>query len=153
MNTFLPFESFARSAASLDYRRLGKQRVEGLQLLHGLLGKRCEYGVIVPFTGTGHVHHPASKMWREFEPALAKYVRTVCRHWVTAYRFSDTIDAQVAFLVPGVAWDSDVPMPPWLGDPAFHASHRSNLVRKDPAFYARMLRFAEGPELEYIWPV
>jgi hypothetical protein len=32
MQTFLPYPDFARSAACLDYRRLGKQRVECLQI-------------------------------------------------------------------------------------------------------------------------
>ena len=34
MQTFLPTSNFAESAKYLDYRRLGKQRVEVLQLLN-----------------------------------------------------------------------------------------------------------------------
>ena len=42
-------------------------------------------------------------------------------------------------------------MPRWLGDEAFHLSHRSNLVRKDPEFYR--LRFGDVPDdLPYVWP-
>lgn len=33
MQTFLPYEDYEESAKSLDYRRLGKQRVETYQLL------------------------------------------------------------------------------------------------------------------------
>ncbi|MGX1122677.1 hypothetical protein RKD37_008040 [Streptomyces ambofaciens] len=42
-------------------------------------------------------------------------------------------------------------LPPWLGDEAFHRSHRSALVRKDPAVYAGL--FPGVPDdLPYVWP-
>lgn len=42
-------------------------------------------------------------------------------------------------------------MPPWLGDPAFHTAHRSNLIRKWPDFYRG--RFPDVPDnLPYVWP-
>lgn len=34
MQTFLPYPGFAANAAVLDDRRLGKQRVEALELMH-----------------------------------------------------------------------------------------------------------------------
>ena len=34
MQTFLPYPSFEETASILDYRRLGKQRVEGFQILN-----------------------------------------------------------------------------------------------------------------------
>ena len=33
MQTFLPYSSFTESAKILDWRRLGKQRVEGMQII------------------------------------------------------------------------------------------------------------------------
>lgn len=36
MQTFLPYKSFEQSAACLDNKRLGKQRVEVLQILKAL---------------------------------------------------------------------------------------------------------------------
>jgi hypothetical protein len=42
-------------------------------------------------------------------------------------------------------------LPPWLGDPDFHLSHQSALVRKDPDFYGPL--FPGVPDdLEYVWP-
>lgn len=41
---------------------------------------------------------------------------------------------------------------PWLGDPAFHASHRSNLLRKNAEHYGAF-GWTESPDLEYVWPV
>lgn len=40
MQTFLPYEDFTESARVLDYKRLGKQRVEGLQLIQIILRKK-----------------------------------------------------------------------------------------------------------------
>lgn len=52
MQTFLPYPDFAESAHVLDRSRLGKQRVETIQVQRGL---------VVP--GYGWRHHPAVKMW------------------------------------------------------------------------------------------
>ncbi len=42
-------------------------------------------------------------------------------------------------------------LPPWLGDDAFHRSHQSALVRKDPDTYGA--RFPGVPDdLPYVWP-
>ena len=52
MQTFLPYADMRRSAQVLDPRRLGKQRVECLQVLRG-----------PTVEGYGWRHHPAVRMW------------------------------------------------------------------------------------------
>jgi hypothetical protein len=43
-------------------------------------------------------------------------------------------------------------VPPWLGDPDVHRSHRSALLRKDPDHYRAL--FTDVPDdLAYVWPV
>jgi hypothetical protein len=134
MNTFLPYPDFERSAACLDRQRLGKQRVECLQVLNALLGSG------------GWRHHPAVKMWRGFEPALAAYGVAVCDEWLRrGYR--DTCKAKIRALVEP---DASV-LPPWFGDPHFHASHRSNLLRKFPEHYSQF-GWTETNDLPYVWP-
>ena len=59
MQTFLPMPSPADSAHALDRRRLGKQRVETLQILRAL----C-----LPDYGWGT--HPAVLMWSGHVPCL-----------------------------------------------------------------------------------
>ncbi|MFF9624997.1 MSMEG_6728 family protein [Streptomyces griseosporeus] len=149
MQTFLPHPDFRRSAQDLDRRRLGKQRVEALQVLRGLT---------VP--GYGWRRHPAVRMWTGYEEALVRYGLEVCRVW----RELGHQDSCAASLVAGFAAHQpghpirEQPelaeageLPPWLGDPAFHRSHRSALVRKDPDLYAA--RFPGVPDdLPYIWP-
>ena len=63
MQTFLPDPDFERTARILDDRRLGKQRVEVLQILNAMHR-----------TSGGWVNHPATRMWRGFEPALVAYL-------------------------------------------------------------------------------
>lgn len=141
MQTFLPHASFAASAAVLDPRRLGKQRVEALQVLRA---------ITVP--DYGWRHHPAAKMWRGYVPALTAYSLAVTGAWIEA-GFADTVRPQLLVFAPevdGVA-QSALELPPWIGDEAVHRSHRSNLVRKDPEFYGPL--FPEvPPDLPYVWP-
>ena len=42
--------------------------------------------------------------------------------------------------------------PKWLGNEAFHASHRSNLLRKDSIHYGQF-GWTEPHNLPYVWPV
>lgn len=42
--------------------------------------------------------------------------------------------------------------PNWLGNEEFHASHRSNLLTKDFAFYSRY-KWTEKLGMPYIWPI
>lgn len=44
-------------------------------------------------------------------------------------------------------------MPAWYGDPAFHLSQRSHLIRVDPVHYARRLPLTTPLHLPVIWPV
>src|ERR671912_250107 len=141
MQTFLPYPSFARSAESLDPARLGKQRVETLQLLRA--------NTIPTY---GWRHHPAAKMWAGYLPALVSYGLAMTDAW-TAMGRPDTVRPQLLEFAPevdGVAQE-ELELPRWLGDDAFHLSHRSNLVRKDPEHYGPI--FGDVPDdLPYIWP-
>jgi hypothetical protein len=149
MQTFLPHPDFHHSALLLDRRRLGKQRVEALQVLRGLT---------VP--GYGWRRHPAVRMWVGYEEALVRYGLEICRVW----RDQGHQDSCAASLVAGFAQHSPGSpvrdqaalaaageLPPWLGDDAFHRSHQSALVRKDPDHYAARFPGVPG-DLPYLWP-
>lgn len=142
MQTFLPEPSFEHSAAALDYRRLGKQRVEVKQLLLALSFNVGPHKA----RSSSWANHPAAKMWRGYETALCEYGITICEEW-RSRGYQDTLLDQ--FLnVPS----AELKMPPWLGDPAFHVSHQSNLIRKDPGYYSHYWPTVP-PTLEYVWPV
>jgi hypothetical protein len=148
VQTFLPYADFERSARALDLRRLGKQRVEAIQVVRGLT---------VP--GYGWRHHPAVKMWRRHLEALGRYGLTCADVWVELGH-SDTTAATIAadLATAGVTTIRSQPelqaagaLPRWLGDEDFHLSHRSSLLRKDPDFY-RPLFPGVPDDLPYVWP-
>lgn len=132
MQTFLPSPSFEQSAKALDRQRLGKQRLEAYQILKTLQGH-----------SDGWAHHPAVKMWRGYEDALAQYYNAIVAEWLKrGYRNN----------MPYPLPHSPSPeMPPWLGDPSFHLSHQSNLVRKLPSHYAQLFPTVTAT-LPYVWP-
>lgn len=140
MQTFLPYEGFARSARVLDMKRLGKQRVECLQILNVYAGVRAGWG-----------NHPITRMWRGHEQWLLLYGIKVCDEWIER-GYNDTCRGKMLALRDRLPGDRTQGRPPWLGDEAFHLSHRSNLVRKDPGRYGAL--FPGVPDdLPYIWPV
>jgi hypothetical protein len=149
MQTFLPYAEFDRTAEVLDERRLGKQRVEVLQILRALTRERY-----------GWKNHPAVLMWEGYEEALGAYGLAVCRAWTERGR-ADTCDAKIraelADLGIGEPRGQQVlaeagGLPPWLGDEELHRSHRAALLRKEPEWYGS--RFADAPEdPDYVWPV
>lgn len=135
MQTFLPYNDFRDSARVLDRQRLGKQRVETLQLLRALAGET-----------KGWVNHPAAKMWRGYENALAIYGAAMCDEW-TRRGYKDSCREKILAYRD---YTTAVVVPPWLGREDFHASHRSNLLRKDAKYYGQF-GWVESDDLPYVW--
>lgn len=135
VNTFVPYDDPAECARVLDRQRLGKQRVEVLQLLRALFGHT-----------KGWYNHPAARMWRGYEGALANYGVVICREWVRR-GYKDTCVGKITLMI-----EPDTHWPPWWGDLLVHRSHRSNLIRKDPGHYQAF--WPDVPsDLPYVWPV
>jgi len=133
MQTFLPYRDFRKSAQCLDYRRLGKQRVEAKQIYTIVSGEK---------TTGGWINHPAVVMWHGFPNLLAYYYNEMVDEWIgRGYNNS----MKYIHVPPSV----DEPL--WLGDNKFHDSHKSNLLRKEPTFYAQYNWNVE-PSLPYVWP-
>jgi len=137
MQTFLPHASFTRSAQSLDRQRLGKQRVETLQIMKALNDPSY-----------GWQNHPAVKMWRGHRGALMMYQEAICNEW-TARGYKDTCLEKTRELIQDVP-TSEWLSPDWLGNYELHESHRSNLTRKLPEWYGEL--WNESPDLPYVWP-
>ena len=155
VQTFLPYADFERSARALDQKRLGKQRVETIQVVRALT--RSEYG---------WKNHPAVLMWEGFEEALGRYGFACCSAW-TDLGFGDTCALTIGadLRAAGITTVRTQPelaaadaLPPWLGDETLHLSHQSALVRKDREHYSTM--FPDVPDdpddpddMAYVWPV
>jgi len=130
VQTFLPYPSFSATARVLDYRRLGKQRVEAYQIIRTLSG-----------LSSGWKHHPAVRMWLGYTDSLVEYYNTIVDEWVRrGYR--NTMQKLS---------HSNCTPPPWLGNTDFHKSHQSNLIRKNRTHYSPL--FPGVPDnLPYVWP-
>ena len=125
--------------------RLGKQRIEGKQILQILWhikkgsfyknknGKRIK---------RGWINHPAVLMWLGYENALRLYVNICIELWIKK-GFNNNMKL--------LKIKENVIYPEWLGNEEFHASHRSNLLRKNFIFYSQY-NWKESNNLSYIWP-
>ena len=145
----MPLPSLADSATVLDPKRLGKQRVEALQVFRALT---------VP--GYGWRHHPTARMWIGYAEALVRYGLEVCAVWQEGGRR----DTCAATLVSELAAHFGVQQPrsqaalamagellPWMGMTVFHVSHQSARVRKNPSWYRRYFPDV-ADNLPCVWP-
>ena len=141
MQTFVPEISFANSVRVLDRQRLGKQRVETLQIMKALAG-----------LSKGWVNHPATRMWRGYEAALLNYQKATCDEWRNrGYKDTCLFKTTAVYLEHFNHYDR-VEMPHWVGDNRVHDSHKSALVFKDPVWYNQFYPDVVG-EYNYYWPV
>lgn len=140
MQTFLPYKDFEASAYVLDRLRLGKQRLEVLQILRALAGE-----------SRGWRNHPAARMWSGWEHLLIDYGLAVCTEW-RGRGYADSCARKIAEFDLQFHAQRDGRAPWWLGDEAFHLSHRSNLVRKKPDWYGPVWPRVPN-NLPYVWPV
>lgn len=142
LQTFLPYSNFRQSAECLDNRRLGKQRIEAMQILKALID-----------SSYGWQNHPAVRMWRGYEYSLVRYGLTICHFWMDR-GFKDTCEGKIYDISLKLRERENLVTsnPPWLGREDFHLSHRSNLLRKYPEHYR--IHFPDVPDnLPYVWPV
>jgi hypothetical protein len=147
MQTFMCYFSHAKTAADLDQARLGKQRVEVVQILKALRGETEAYA-----------NHPAVKMWKGYEPALLLYGLVICHEWRVKRGHEDKVWYQLEEMSPSY-WDKNKPQdnrkyqaPPWARDTWVLRSHRSNLIRKARHVYGD--KYPGTPEaMPYLWPV
>jgi len=130
MQVFLPYADFSESARVLDWRRLGKQRVEARQILDAIE------------KGTRWRHHPIVKMWQPWTDAIRLYFNAVSMEWVSrGYNHNMGFYKVDAFRTE---------LPCWLGREDIHRAYQSNLVRKNPDHYRTY--FPDVPDdLPYVW--
>lgn len=132
MQTFLPYDSFYLSAKCLDYKRLGKQRIEANQILAIINNKQ-----------KGYNKHPAANMWLGFSDALKLYFNVISTEWVLrGYRHN------IGFYE--INNIDDIEFPGWFGYPKFHISHQSNLLRKNKTWYSQFFNIRD--DIPYFWP-
>jgi len=146
MQTFLPYNSFSESARVLDSKRLGKQRVECLQIAKALLLGNSDWK-----------NHPAVKQWAGYERALYSYSYHICWEWQTR-GYKDTCLDKIGSLMQMTGILERELIYPWWNDwGKYHSNHRSILLGKDYNWYSQF-HWEEKPANQedgswpYIWP-
>lgn len=142
MQTFLISSSFIETAKILDYRRLGKERVETYQLLLAIKDENY-----------GWQNHPAKKMWEESPISLAEYGIIICEEWIKRGYVDNTLP-KIKNLYHYFLDKTESYLPNWFyssGERLFK-SHRKALLYKDYNYYKQFFP-NETPELNYYWPV
>ena len=155
MQTFLPWPTFKHSAEVLDYRRLGKQRIEALDIYFlvqykvnpGYFDLHKEIGISeksAQLMIKRYLNHPAILMWVGYADHLAKYYNVIRGEWMYRGYVNNmpSIEVETTNLFK---------RPNWLGG-KIHSTHRSNLLRKDPKFYSQY-GWKVPDNLPYYWPV
>lgn len=139
MQTFLPSTSFTRSAQCLDRQRLGKQRVEVLQILKALSGK-----------SKGWIKHPAVLMWRGHEDWLISYGLAICHEWKQR-GYKDSCMEKIS--IYAYLFMNNTSCPSWLLDNnnPLCSSHRAALLAKNYQWYSKF-NWKEQPKIDYYWP-
>lgn len=127
MQTFLPFTDLTMSVQCLDYKRLGKQRVEALQIINSLANPNY-----------GYKHHPVKLLWANHVDALKYYCNLCIQEWeLRGYHNTMEYYALPEF----------VELP--IFEPMLYVSHQSNLLRKDRPYYCK---YFDGPsDIDYVW--
>lgn len=148
MQTFVPFESYKRCARVLDNKRLGKQRIECVQILNTLSG-----------LSAGWANHPAVKMWAGHENALAIYTEWICTEWISRGYVDNQLE-RVRELRHSIGWPSKSSLRPvWWGTEV-HDSHKAQLLRKNYDHYLQSICRGDEEMADklmekhegYIWP-
>jgi len=139
MQTFLPYPSFQASAECLDSQRLGKQRSESIQIFLALQYPRTY----------GYANHTAVRMWKGYEAALLAYNLEICKEF-RRRGYNDLVYLETKVRLTKLNQPL-AQLPHWIGDEAFHSSHRAALLFKNYDFYSRY-GWKEVPSLNYVWP-
>lgn len=141
MNTFITDHNIVKSAKNLDNRRLGKQRVEAIQIANCLLVKESRWK-----------NHPAVKMWKGYEKYLVQtYLFEILWEW--SHRGFKNLKCLEHFenlyynFSKNLVWEK----PYWLTN-EFIEAHRSNLIKKNSEYYKPLFPNTKE-DLGYIWPL
>lgn len=133
--TFLVMADFKLNAQLLDMSRIGKQRIEGRQILNIILGLS---------RSQSWSRHPIVQAWRPYPTALKYYINCIIEEFIRRGGRNNL----PLFELPAL-----ILMPWWTQWERVHQSHRAMLMRKAPHYYGD--KFSVDPEYMahgYIWP-
>jgi Pyrimidine dimer DNA glycosylase len=141
MQTFLPYPSKRESLDALDNKRLNKQILETYQILNILTGNSK--------SGAWR-NHPAVLMWVGAESELYRYGMTAIvlaeMRGIKTDKNRENMDRLVKSR-NSLNWEDGTPK--WAKSPSVikrvNATHKANLYRKDPIYYAEFASSVTDP--------
>lgn len=145
MQTFLPYPDFIKTAKVLDYRRLGKQRLEARDCLSILTQEKLNITENqFYYINKKYKNHPVVKLWRGYEESLKFYINCIIEEWINRGYKNSQVFYDIDF--------NNLTYPHWLGNEKFHSSHKSSLLYKNYSWYSQF-GWSENPEINYYWDV
>ncbi len=140
MQTFLPHSTFRQCAQALDNKRLNKQILEGYQILNVNSG--------MSKTG-GWRNHPAVLMWRGHEGSLLNYIYEMIQEAKLRGINTSGNENNISSLVNKIGSSWNYEPPKWMLDDVklmrVMTTHKFNLFRKDPLYYAEYQSSMSSP--------
>jgi hypothetical protein len=133
MMTFLVHGDFIINAQLLENLRLGKQRIESVQIINAIANGKG-----------GWKNHPIVKAWKNHVQALKYYTNCIINEWVRRGHKNT---------IPLYELDEKFEFPWWASWERLHQSHRAMLLRKNPFYYKDTFEVIEEyNNFGYIWP-
>lgn len=156
MMTFRPYADHRKSARVLDNKRLGKQRVECLQIMGAMLAHTTGE------TGGGWINHPIVRMWAglpnpyvdnlsgfPYLVDLLDYYDAIVEEW-KARGFKHQMEYRVLpfrALAVNPVYPAIITQTPLPWSPEKEKQHKLILLRKDPDWYGQFWRRKVLPSL------
>jgi len=155
VNTFVTHDDPVQCAKNLDYRRLGKQRVEAKQILDILLKPENPEDSTKAWS-----HHPAVLMWRGYTNGLKFYLNCMIEEWVHRGYNNNMNLEEYAVSASGDSKETGPPvikLPWWFTCRQFQLAHQCALLRKDNKYYQDVFTLTKEEKEQYflvgyIWP-
>ena len=163
VNTFIIVPDIVKTAQLLDTKRLGKQRIEALEIIN-CLEEFDKTGKITSKWG----NHPVVKCWMGFTNHLKVYYNIILREWINRgynnnMEFYQIENENLYHIVPCNFHNNSIvfcgtynyySFPFWVAFYPFYMSHQASLCRKYPKYYSSLLREELNYFLEigYFWP-
>lgn len=135
---WLPFASTKANLEVLTDQHVFEVVYEGLQCLRNIY--------------VGDLSWRDARMWGSHPATLLAYAAAAEREMVRRGHNPEPRVIRAHVALSRAEWPL-APVPPWwFGDPAYHESQRSHLIRIEPTHYAQRLPFTTRLELPLIWP-
>lgn len=135
---WLPFPNTKTNLEVLTDTHIFEVVFEGMQCLRNIY--------------VGDLSWRDAQMWANHPAALLLYVQRAEREMVRRGHEPEPRVRRAHVALSRAGWPLS-PVPPWwYGNPHFHNTQRSNLIRVDPVHYARRLPPTTPLEMPLFWP-